>query len=147
MDNGGPFEKDKPEYRLDDQVGYLLRLAYQRHTLIFQDHALNNLTPTQFSALIRLSECGPCSQNQLGRLIAVDAATIKGVVDRLYDKKLVSLEKDANDRRRILISLSPNGLDMVAGLRTMGRSVTEATLDALQTRERAVFLRLLKKLV
>ena len=147
MDNGRPLERDEPEYRLDDQVGYLLRLAYQRHTLIFQDHALNNLTPTQFSALIRLSECGPCSQNQLGRLIAVDAATIKGVVDRLYDKKLVSLEKDANDRRRILISLSPKGLDMVAGLRTMGRSVTEATLDALQARERAVFLRLLKKLV
>ncbi|MCY3874418.1 MAG: MarR family transcriptional regulator [Rhodobacteraceae bacterium] len=147
MDNGRPFERDEPEYRLDDQVGYLLRLAYQRHTLIFQDHAPNNLTPTQFSALIRLSECGPCSQNQLGRLIAVDAATIKGVVDRLYDKKLVSLEKDANDRRRILISLSPKGLDMVAGLRTMGRSVTEATLDALQARERAVFLRLLKKLV
>ena len=147
MDNGSPFEKDEPEYRLDDQIGYLLRLAYQRHTLIFQDHALNNLTPTQFSALIRLSECGPCSQNQLGRLIAVDVATIKGVVDRLYDKKLVTLEKDTNDRRRNLISLSPTGLNMLAGLRAMGQSVTEATLEALQPGERAVFLRLLRKLV
>ncbi len=146
MDNGRPFEMGEPEYRLDDQVGYLLRLAYQRHTLIFQDHALNNLTPTQFSALIRLSECGPCSQNQLGRLIAVDAATIKGVVDRLYDKNLVTLEKDANDRRRILISLSPKGLNMLAGLQAMGRSVTEETLDALQPGERAAFLELLRKL-
>ncbi len=147
MDKDSPFEKDEPGYRLDDQVGYLLRLAYQRHTLIFQDHALNNLTPTQFSAVIRLAECGRCSQNQLGRLIAVDVATIKGVVDRLYNKKLVTLEKDANDRRRILISLSPKGLNMVAGLRAMGRSVTEATLEALQPGERADFLKLLKKLV
>ena len=146
MGKAKPLEQAEPEYRLDEQVGYLLRLAYQRHTLIFQDHALNNLTPTQFSALIRLAERGRCSQNQLGRLIAVDVATIKGVVDRLHNKNLVTLEKDASDRRRILISLSPAGLNMVTRLRTMGRSVTDATLDALQPGERTVFLSLLKKL-
>ena len=146
MGKGEPLERDEPEYRLDEQVGYLLRLAYQRHTLIFQDHALNNLTPTQFSALIRLAERGRCSQNQLGRLIAVDVATIKGVVDRLHNKNLVTLDKDASDRRRILISLSPAGLNMVARLRTMGHSVTDATLEALQPGERTVFLNLLKKL-
>ncbi len=146
MGKAKPLEQAEPEYRLDEQVGYLLRLAYQRHTLIFQDHALNNLTPTQFSALIRLAERGRCSQNQLGRLIAVDVATIKGVVDRLHNKNLVTLEKDARDRRRILISLSPAGLNMVTRLRTMGRSVTDATLEALQPGERTVFLGLLKKL-
>ncbi len=134
-------------YDLDEQVGYLLRLAYQRHTLIFQDHALQDLTPTQFSALVRLAERGPCSQNQLGRLIAVDVATIKGVVDRLDKKALVTLNRDTTDRRRILISLSPTGIDLIASLRAMGHSVSDATLEALEPDERRTFLELLKKLV
>ena len=134
-------------YDLDEQVGYLLRLAYQRHTLIFQDHALHDLTPTQFSALIRLAERGPCSQNQLGRLIAVDVATIKGVVDRLDKKALVTLNRDTTDRRRILISLSSTGRDLIASLRVMGHSVSDATLEALEPDERRTFLELLKKLV
>ena len=70
-------------YRLDDQAGYLLRLASQRHAAIFQSLTLEGLTPTQFSALIRISEQGQCSQNHLGRLAAMDVATIKGVADRL----------------------------------------------------------------
>ena len=45
-------------YRLDDQVGYLLRLASQRHTTIFQSLSVEGLTPTQFSALVRIAEQG-----------------------------------------------------------------------------------------
>src|SRR5262249_57880791 len=71
------------EYRLDDQVGFLLRVAMQRHTAIFMSRIVKGLTQTQFAAIAKLREVGPCSQNQLGRLIYLDAATTKGVVDRL----------------------------------------------------------------
>ena len=59
---------DRP-YLLDDQIGYLMRLATQRHTSIFQDKMSEGLTPTQFSVVVRLAEVGPSSQNQLGRLV------------------------------------------------------------------------------
>ena len=70
---------------LDDLVGFLLRVAMQRHTSIFMSRIVKGLTQTQFAALAKLREVGPCSQNQLGRLIYLDAATTKGVVDRLED--------------------------------------------------------------
>ena len=70
-------------YVLDEQVGFLLRVAMQRHTSIFTTRMIEGLTQTQFAALAKLYEVGPCSQNHLGRLIYLDAATIKGVVDRL----------------------------------------------------------------
>ena len=38
-------------YVLDDQIGYLMRLATQRHTAIFQEAMAEGLTPTQFSVL------------------------------------------------------------------------------------------------
>ena len=78
------------EYVLDEQVGFLMRVAMQRHTAIFMSRMIEALTQTQFAALAKLYEVGPCSQNHLGRLIYLDAATIKGVVDRLGARGLVT---------------------------------------------------------
>ena len=133
-------------YRLDDQVGYLLRLAGQRHSGIFQSHVPGGLTPTQFSALLRLSEHGEVSQNHLGRLAAMDIATIKGVVDRLRDKGLIVARSDPDDRRRSLIALSPTGTALIDDLKSAGRGITEATLAPLTDRERASLVTLLKKI-
>src|SRR5215813_5220824 len=77
-------------YVLDEQVGFLLRIATQRHTSLFMSRMVEGLTQTQFAALAKLLEVGPCSQNHLGRLIYLDAATIKGVVDRLRARGLVA---------------------------------------------------------
>ncbi len=80
-------------YALDEQVGFLLRVAMQRHTAIFTGRMVEGLTQTQFAALAKLFEVGPCSQNYLGRLIYLDAATIKGVVDRLALRGFVTALK------------------------------------------------------
>lgn len=133
-------------YLLDRQVGFLLRKAYQRHTAIFAQNMPQGLTPTQFSALMRLAEAGPCSQNHLGRLIAVDVATIKGVVDRLKARDLVRGRIDPTDRRRTLLDLTPRAEAMVAELHDAGGRITEATLEPLTAAERRQLLALLEKL-
>jgi len=133
-------------YRLDAQVGFLLRKAHQRHTAIFAQIMPQGLTPTQFAALMRLAEVGACSQNYLGRLIAVDVATIKGVVDRLKARGLVCSRTDPTDRRRTLLDLTPPALAMVAELHAAGHRITEATLERLSAAERRQLLALLEKL-
>ena len=65
----------KPPYVLDEQVGFILRQVWQRHSAIFSREIGTNITPTQWAALSKLAEAGPCSQNQLGRLTAMDVAT------------------------------------------------------------------------
>ncbi len=133
-------------YRLDDQVGYLLRLASQRHAAIFQAATLEGLTAMQFAALVRLGERGELSQNRLGRLAAMDVATIKGVVDRLRQKGLVTAAADPDDRRRMLISLTGAGRALLARMHDVGHEITRDTLAPLSPEERAVFLSLLQKL-
>ena len=64
----------------------------------------HKLTQTQFAALAKLIEVGTCSQNHLGRLIYLDHATIKGVVDRLRRRKLVTIQINPKDRRRSMIT-------------------------------------------
>ncbi len=133
-------------YRLEEQVGFLLRKALQRHTAIFAEEMPLGLTPTQFAALSKLKEVGPCSQNRLGRIAAMDVATIKGVVDRLRVRQLVVTTLDSTDRRRRLIDLTTAGHQVVTEAQGAGRTITERTLETLSSRERVSLLRLLAKI-
>jgi DNA-binding MarR family transcriptional regulator len=133
-------------YHLDEQVGYWLRLASQRHTMIFAGLMAHKLTPMQFSTLIRLAENQQCSQNQLGRLAGMDVATIKGVVDRLVHKGLIETKPDQQDKRRSVISLSEAGQSLVVSLHELGAQITAETLELLTATERKTLLKLLKKI-
>ncbi|MGB7240900.1 MAG: MarR family transcriptional regulator [Sulfitobacter sp.] len=138
--------RDIAPYDLDNQIGYLLRLASQRHAALFQMRSPDGITPTQFSALIRISENEGCSQNHLGRLAGLDVATIKGVVDRLRHKDLAVIRADPNDKRRSLISLTPKGAALIAELHRAGHDITERTLTPLNTSERRALLNALRKI-
>lgn len=133
-------------YKLNAQVGYLLRLANQRHTALFQEVVPLGLTPTQFAALVKLAEIGECSQNELGRRTAMDVATIKGVVERLIKKGLAVARPDPNDKRRSLLSIPPDRIGMVPTLYEAGEKITRLTLSPLSAAEQKTLLRLLAKL-
>lgn len=133
-------------YRLDAQVGYLLRRANQRHLGLFARH-IPDLTPTQFAALARLCERGQMSQNALGRATAMDAATIKGVVDRLRDKGFVASRPDPDDLRRIHLHPTETGLTAFRQMVAAAHAVTAETLAPLDAAEQRQFLRLLARLV
>jgi DNA-binding MarR family transcriptional regulator len=138
-------KRNDTRYELDTQVGFLLRLASQRHSILFQE-TLRDITPTQFSVLVRLFEVGQCSQNELGRQTAMDQATIKGVVGRLKAKGLVELVADPTDKRRFLVSIPKKHWKLKADLHAMGHAITRNTLEPLSRSERATFLKLLSKL-
>lgn len=134
------------DYILEDQIGYLLRLVSQRHGVIFQKHTINSITPTQFSALIKIHENKGCSQNHLGRLAGMDVATVKGVVDRLQAKGLIVSSADPGDRRRHLMSLSPDGEKIIDDMKSAGKRITAETLKPLTEQEQKSLVKALKKL-
>src|SRR5215470_20386371 len=136
----------RKRYVLNDQVGFLLRVAMQRHTTIFTARMIEELTQTQFAALAKLLEAGPCSQNHLGRLIYLDAATIKGVVDRLRARGLVATAGDANDGRRRAVTLTLAGRRVTEAAIAVAGQITAQTLAPLSPQEQRAVTRLLKKL-
>ncbi|HRO12004.1 MarR family transcriptional regulator [Amaricoccus sp.] len=134
------------EYRLDDAVGFMLRRANQRHLSVFGT-VVPEVTTTQLAALARLAELGPMSQNQLGRATAMDAATIKGVVGRLVKRRLVTTTPSEEDRRRLIVDLSPEGRALFEALKERAHEATERTLAPLSPAERERFLALLRRIV
>ena len=137
----------KDGYILERQAGHLLRRAHQRHSAIFQEKIGDaQLTPLQFAALVKLRDLKEVSQNHLGRLTAMDAATMQGVIKRLASRSLIKRRPDPDDRRRLIVSLSSEGYELVNSLVSSGSDVTAQTLEPLCPAERKQFLDLLTKL-
>src|SRR5262245_21774967 len=142
-----PPKSAQDDYILTEQVGHLLRRAHQRHTAIFQDMiGQAQLTPTQYAALVKIRDCGEVSQNELGRMTAMDPATIQGVIQRLQARALIERRADPHDRRCTLLSLSDSGRALTERAIERGKAITAATLEPLEEAERAAFLALLRKL-
>src|ERR1044072_5586111 len=135
-----------PAYVLEEQIGFILRQVWQRHATIFAREIGVNLTPTQWAALAKLLETGPCSQNQLGRLTAMDAATIKGVIDRLTARGLTETGPDPADGRRLVVSLTRGGQQLAEKAVPNALAITRETLAPLDAREREALMALLGKL-
>jgi DNA-binding MarR family transcriptional regulator len=136
----------RPAYVLDEQIGFILRQVSQRHAVIFARDIGIDLTPTQWAALAKLQETGPCSQNQLGRLTAMDVATIKGVIDRLTARGLTETSPDPEDGRRLLVSLSRAGQQLAEKAAPNALAISRETLAPLEPKEREVLMELLNKL-
>ena len=133
------------KYVMDDQVGFVLRRVTQRHLALFAQ-AIPEVTTRQFAVLARLAELGPLSQNHLGRVAAMDAATIKGVVDRLARQGLVAATADPDDRRRLTVALSEAGQSLFRRTTAAALQVSRQTLEPLNAAEQALLLGLLVRL-
>lgn len=134
-------------YDLDKQIGFVLRKAYQRHMTIFTGRNPSDLTAMQFSTLYRLAtEPGPVSQNALGRLVAMDAATTKGVVTRLKDQGLIQSEPDQVDRRRYILRTTDKGRALLEQILPEMSAITQETLEPLSDAEAQTLLHLLRRI-
>ena len=134
-------------YVLEDQVGHLLRRAHQRHTAIFQENIGDGqLTPLQFATLVKLRDLKEVSQNHLGRLTAMDAATMQGVIRRLLARRLIERRPDPDDRRRLLLQLTDEGRALTEQSAAAGLAISDQTLDPLSGPERKAFIELLRRL-
>ena len=140
------LKPSRPAYVLEEQIGFILRQVWQRHASIFAREFAINLTSAQWAALSKLTETGPCSQNHLGRLTAMDVATIKGVIDRLTARGLTETSADPQDGRRLLVSLTRAGQQMVEKMAPNALAITRETLAPLDAKERETLVALLSRL-
>jgi DNA-binding MarR family transcriptional regulator len=135
-------------YRLEDQVGFILRRVHQRATDTFNTVMAGfDITPRQFAAMAKLHDLGPTSQNQLGRLVAMDPATMFGVAGRLSKRGLIRQDTAPNDARLVILELTDAGRELIEAMKAHGLDVSRRTLQPLTARESETFLRLLAKMV
>ena len=135
------------DYRLDQQIGFLLRRAHQYASEVFQAKiGSRGVTPQQFSVLVTLLERREIAQTRLGGLVAMDPATVLGVVQRLAQRGLVAVRTDPDDGRRRLVQLTHDGHELARELVAIGPAISRETLEGLSEPEQRDLLRLLDRL-
>ena len=143
---GDPSMNTSDSYVLERQVGFVMRRAVQRHIAIFSA-LIPEMTPTQFAALAKLCELGQASQNELGRLTSMDVATVKGVVDRLRARGLVTAAPLESDKRRLMLTPTRKGRALHRKITPQAVEVTRQTLAPLDDEEQRQLVQLLERLI
>ena len=107
------------------------------------DHAL---TPTQFAALSKVVELGRVTQNHLGRQVAMDPATIQGVIKRLTVRGLIERTHDPMDRRTAVLAPTEAAHALIATAVACAQRAHAKALSPLSPEEQTAFLALLRKM-
>jgi MarR family transcriptional regulator, lower aerobic nicotinate degradation pathway regulator len=142
-----PTGFDISSYEFSEQIGHLLRRAYQRHLAIFAQTIDDpQLTAVQFAVLSANRRLGPSSMSDLGKATAIDGATVRGIIERLQARGLVELQTNQDDRRKSVVELTERGRQLLDVTTPTAAHISELTMSDLNAVERVAVLYLLRKL-
>ena len=143
---GSLYEGSKTETRALSALINLVRSAESVMGRLKGQFAGLAITQSQFSALDALIHLGPLSQRELGEKLFKTSGNITMVVDNLERAGLVRRGRDARDRRRVAVRLTPKGKRTIQGLLPRRVAAIHEDMGALTAAEQEELRRLCRKL-
>jgi len=75
-----------------------------------------NITEPQWRVLRVINDRGATSATGLAEVALLHAPSVTRILQELEDRKLITREQDANDRRRTVVTLTPEGREIVKAI-------------------------------
>lgn len=130
------------------QPGHAIRRLHQIAVGIFHQETQNlDVTPVQYAILQMVYNQPGTDQRTLARNIALDTSTTAGAVDRLETRGLLARNAAPGDRRVRLLTLTPEGEQLLADTIPRMARAQELILAPLSQAQRSDFMQLLSLLV
>ncbi|MFC4906965.1 MarR family winged helix-turn-helix transcriptional regulator [Actinomadura gamaensis] len=117
------------------------------HRLVTERFAAADARGHHYRLLAALAESGPASQAELGRRTGIDRSDVVAALNELADRRLVERSPDPADRRRNVVTLTPEGTRRLAVLDDVLAQIQDDLCAPLSPAERAELVRLLTRLV
>ena len=105
-----------------------------------------NLGAQQFIVLKQLQVFGSCSQGELADALGIDYSNLASVTGQLYTRGLIERRRDPADRRRYVVELTRDGLQLLADGDRAVESGEEDMLNSLDQTEREQLWDLLRRM-
>jgi DNA-binding MarR family transcriptional regulator len=135
------------DYRVTDQVGHLLRRAYQRHTAIFQSVVpATKLSAAQFVVLCAVRDQQGATVRDIVDATAMDEPAVRGIVERLKWTDLVTVAHEPGDKRHATVTLTAQGQSTVDETLPHAQHISELTFGDLNESERQQLTGLLRRI-
>lgn len=104
------------------------------------------LNRTHARTLLMLRDHGPISMHSLGKRVGMSKGSFTQVIDGLVGEGLVERYRDPQDRRSVLVAVTPTGLSIVKKLDKNFMGHLMPLLDLLSEKEKTEAVDALKKL-
>jgi MarR family transcriptional regulator, lower aerobic nicotinate degradation pathway regulator len=145
-------DADRAEYDPPERIRRLPswlagQLARAATGLVAQALAADGLRRQHFLVLSALAERGAASQAALGRRLLIDRSEMHALLSDLEQRGHVARVRDHNDRRRMLVDLTPAGARALNRLNRRVETAQDALLAPLSAAERRQLHHLLAQLV
>jgi MarR family transcriptional regulator, lower aerobic nicotinate degradation pathway regulator len=136
--------------RLKDRPTWLISRAYARSSGLlnagFEAYG-NGLRSYHYRLLAALEEWGPASQADLGRSTGIDRSDVTAALAELESRNLIERTVDPENKRRNIVTLTPEGAGQLRDLDTVVDTIQDELLAPLTAKQRRQFTTLISRLV
>ncbi|GIH78150.1 MarR family winged helix-turn-helix transcriptional regulator [Planobispora longispora] len=147
-DMTGPGDGEATPARLRNRPTRLLALvALHSDRLVTEGLAGLEARRWHYAALASLQEFGPASQTELSRRTRIHRSDLVAVINELAERGFVERAPDPADRRRNVITMTPQGRGHLHRLDDLLATIEDDVLAPLAPAERLQFTELLTRLL
>ncbi len=105
-DSGKPDNPEEPFLRLVRSVFLFIHAYYPEFSAVMDKFQVNY---SQYASLLTLYMFGNLSEGEMARMIHVNPSTMSRMVYALEKRGWLQCRRDPQDRRRVVIALTPRG--------------------------------------
>src|SRR3954470_9706350 len=135
-----------PEELVASSTFLLKRLGFTAKERGMQAYENEGLRPYHHAILIARDEGSHETQGAIADALGYDRGQLVGLLDELEERGLVERRRDPNDRRRHIVSLTPDGKQTLRRLRALSGRLEDEFLSPLSDEERTTLHALLFRL-
>ena len=140
------FARRMPGELLASTTFLLKRLGFAAKDRAMASYEAMGLHPYHYAILLVLDEGSRETQGSIADALGYDRGQLVGLLDELEEQGLVERQRDPQDRRRHLVSLTTEGKRALRNLRAISRRLEDEFLAPLSDQERASLHDLLLRL-
>lgn len=136
--------------RMKDLPTWLLSRAFARSSALLAEgfrSGGDGLRGYHYRLLAALDQWGPASQADLGRDTGIDRSDVTAVLGELETRGLVERTTDPAHRRRNIVTITSEGVEVLNRLDSVLDEVQESVLEPLSPAQRRQLVGLLRRLV
>ncbi|WP_427921876.1 MarR family winged helix-turn-helix transcriptional regulator [Streptomyces sp. cg40] len=145
-----PVQPGRTPDRLKDRPTWLVSRAYARSTALLTagfEARGDGLRSYHYRLLAALEQWGPASQADLGRDTGIDRSDVTAALTELEARGLVERRVDPDHRRRNIVTITPQGVDVLLVLDAVVDQIQDDVLAPLTAAQRRQFISLMSRLL